>query len=33
VVLKLRELGYTNAFALRGGWNEWIKEGYPTEPK
>jgi rhodanese-related sulfurtransferase len=33
VVLNLRERGYTNAFALKGGWNDWVKAGYPTEPK
>jgi rhodanese-related sulfurtransferase len=33
VVLNLRERGYTNVFVLKGGWNDWVKAGYPTEPK
>jgi len=27
------EKGFTNVYALKGGWNGWIKAGYPTEPK
>ncbi|MHB8066302.1 MAG: rhodanese-like domain-containing protein [Desulfobaccales bacterium] len=30
---KLYELGLKQVFALKGGWNEWEKAGYPTEPK
>jgi 3-mercaptopyruvate sulfurtransferase SseA len=26
-------MGFTKVFALKGGWNEWVKAGYPTEPK
>jgi rhodanese-related sulfurtransferase len=33
VVLKLKELGYANAAALKGGWWEWVGAGYPVEPK
>jgi 3-mercaptopyruvate sulfurtransferase SseA len=29
----MKELGYTKVFALKGGWNEWKKRGYPTEAK
>jgi len=25
--------GYTNLYVLRGGWDEWVKAGYPTEKK
>jgi len=27
------EMGFTKVFALKGGWNEWIKANYPTEKK
>jgi len=27
------EKGYGKAYALKGGWDEWRKSGYPTEPK
>jgi rhodanese-related sulfurtransferase len=30
-VLKLKEKGITNAFALVGGTDAWIKAKYPTE--
>jgi len=33
VALRLTELGFTKAYALKGGWNTWIKAGYPTEKK
>jgi rhodanese-related sulfurtransferase len=33
VVFKLKERGFTNVFALKGGWNEWIGAGYPAEAK
>jgi Rhodanese-related sulfurtransferase len=27
------KMGYTKVFALKGGWDEWEKAGYPTEEK
>ena len=30
-MLKLQELGYTNAYALRGGITAWKNATYPTE--
>jgi len=30
---KLIGLGYKNVNALKGGWNEWIKKDFATEPK
>jgi rhodanese-related sulfurtransferase len=27
----LRAMGYTRAVALDGGYNDWVKAGYPTE--
>jgi len=27
------ELGFKNVFALKGGWDEWLKAGYPVEKK
>jgi len=27
------ERGYGKVYALKGGWDEWSKSGYPTEPK
>jgi len=29
----LREKGYTKVYVLKGGWEEWLKAGYPTEKK
>jgi len=29
----MKELGYPKVFALKGGWNEWKKRGYPIEAK
>jgi 3-mercaptopyruvate sulfurtransferase SseA len=29
----LIEKGYAHIFALKGGWDEWKKSGYPTESK
>lgn len=26
-------MGYTKVFVLKGGWEEWLKAGYPTEKK
>lgn len=25
--------GYKNVYALKGGWNEWVRAGYPVEKK
>jgi rhodanese-related sulfurtransferase len=33
VAQKLVRMGYTKVYALKGGWNEWLKENYPTEKK
>jgi len=27
------DMGYTKVYALKGGWKEWDKAGYPTEKK
>jgi len=27
------EYGYRKVFALKGGWDEWFKAGYPVVPK
>jgi len=27
------ENGFTKVYALKGGWPEWEKAGYPAEPK
>jgi 3-mercaptopyruvate sulfurtransferase SseA len=29
----MAESGYPKVFALKGGWDEWKKRGYPTEAK
>lgn len=29
--LLLTERGYTQVYALRGGWNAWLAAGLPTE--
>jgi 3-mercaptopyruvate sulfurtransferase SseA len=26
-------MGYPRTYALKGGWNEWVIAGFPTEPK
>jgi len=26
-------MGYTQVYVLKGGWEEWLKAGYPTEKK
>jgi 3-mercaptopyruvate sulfurtransferase SseA len=26
-------LGFKKVYALKGGWNEWLAAGYPTEAK
>jgi len=28
-----RRLEYTKVYVLKGGWEEWLKAGYPTEKK
>jgi rhodanese-related sulfurtransferase len=33
VAQALAEMGYTQVMALKGGWQEWEKANYPTEPK
>ncbi|NIS63165.1 MAG: hypothetical protein GTO13_21480 [Proteobacteria bacterium] len=25
--------GFTNVYALEGGWNGWVNASYPTEPQ
>ena len=32
-LLERRYDGYTKAYVLKGGWEEWLKVGYPTEKK
>ena len=32
-LLGLGRDGYTKAYVLKGGWEEWLKAGYPTEKK
>jgi rhodanese-related sulfurtransferase len=29
----LKNKGYTNVLALKGGFNEWLAANYPAEPK
>jgi len=26
-------MGFAKVYALKGGWNEWVKNNYPTEKK
>jgi 3-mercaptopyruvate sulfurtransferase SseA len=33
VAQQFMKAGYSKVFALKGGWNEWEKSKYPTEPK
>jgi rhodanese-related sulfurtransferase len=33
VAQKLIGMGFTNVYALKGGWNEWSKANYPMEKK
>jgi 3-mercaptopyruvate sulfurtransferase SseA len=33
VARKLSDLGFKQVLALKGGWSEWDKAGYPTEPQ
>ena len=30
---RLKEKGFTKVYVLKGGWEEWLKAGYPTEKK
>jgi len=30
---KLMAEGYRNVYALKGGWKDWVKAGYPVEKK
>jgi len=29
----MMEIGYTNVYALKGGWREWYREKFPVVPK
>jgi len=29
----MMEKGYAKVYALKGGWNEWLKAKFPTEKK
>jgi 3-mercaptopyruvate sulfurtransferase SseA len=33
VAQELIEMGFKKVFALKGGWKEWSKAGYPIEKK
>jgi rhodanese-related sulfurtransferase len=33
VAQKLMKMGFTKVYALKGGWEEWSKNSYPTEKK
>jgi 3-mercaptopyruvate sulfurtransferase SseA len=33
VAQDLMQMGFSQVWALKGGWEEWDKAGYPTEPK
>jgi hypothetical protein len=33
VAQELMRKGFTKVFALKGGWNEWLKGNNPTEKK
>jgi rhodanese-related sulfurtransferase len=33
VAQELILLGYKNVYALKGGWDEWLAAGFPTEAK
>jgi 3-mercaptopyruvate sulfurtransferase SseA len=33
LVQKLIDKGYTKVYALKGGWNEWVKSKYPLEQR
>jgi rhodanese-related sulfurtransferase len=33
VAQELKAKGYTKVYALKGGWKDWEKAGFPTEKK
>lgn len=33
LIERYRTEGYTKAYVLKGGWEEWLKANYPTEKK
>jgi len=33
VAQRFLEKGYAKVYALKGGWNEWVKANLPVEPK
>jgi rhodanese-related sulfurtransferase len=33
VAQELIDMEFTNVNVLKGGWNEWVKAGYPIEKK
>jgi rhodanese-related sulfurtransferase len=33
VAQEMISLGYKNVYALKGGWDEWLEAGFPTEMK
>jgi rhodanese-related sulfurtransferase len=33
VAQELIGMGFTNVYALKGGWNEWFKANYPMDKK
>jgi rhodanese-related sulfurtransferase len=33
VAQELMKKGFTKILILKGGWNEWLRSGYPTEKK
>ncbi|MFW6122822.1 MAG: rhodanese-like domain-containing protein [Thermodesulfobacteriota bacterium] len=30
---ELMDMGFPQVVVIKGGWEEWEKAGYPTEPK
>jgi rhodanese-related sulfurtransferase len=33
VAHQFQDKGYAKSYALKGGWNDWLGAGYPTEKK
>jgi rhodanese-related sulfurtransferase len=33
VAKQLQQMGFTQVWGLKGGWQEWEQSGYPNEPK
>jgi rhodanese-related sulfurtransferase len=33
VAQELKDKGFTKVYALKGGWKDWEKAGFPTEKK